>query len=222
MSPDLMDGIKTWSDDRKAEELRYMAKTIPSSWEFVDLIFCIEGVTRAFTHQFVRTRNASFAQQSMRVTKQKTFGYTTGPTIEGNPEAQASYDYTMRCIQQAYEFMLEHGAAPEDARGILPTNITTNIIAKFNLRAFSELVRKRSDGRVQQEYREVLNAMINLTLKEWPWSYDFLFSQHHDALETLSEHLKKEMKKEIMGGIVMNETKSWALLKELNIIRGVL
>jgi thymidylate synthase ThyX len=46
--------------------LDYISKTIRSSWEFVDYTFQITGVTRAFTHQFVRTRTGSYAQQSQR------------------------------------------------------------------------------------------------------------------------------------------------------------
>ncbi len=65
MSPGLMDEIMSWSEDKKLAELEYMAATIPSSWEFVDYVFMIEGVSRAFTHQFVRSRNASYAQQTM-------------------------------------------------------------------------------------------------------------------------------------------------------------
>ena len=64
LTPGLMDEIRSWPEERKLNELRYMAKTVPSSWEFVDLIFSIEDVTRAFTHQLVRTRTASYAQQA--------------------------------------------------------------------------------------------------------------------------------------------------------------
>jgi hypothetical protein len=74
------------------EELEYMANTIPSSWEFVDYTFMIEGVTRAFTHQLVRTRTASFAQQTMRVlnvSEGNEMGWTfgAGPSIAKNPRS---------------------------------------------------------------------------------------------------------------------------------------
>ena len=48
--------IKDWSQQKKQEELDYMLQTIKSSWEFVDYTFELRDVTRAFTHQFVRTR----------------------------------------------------------------------------------------------------------------------------------------------------------------------
>ena len=42
------------SDEQKEEELKYVFGTIGSSWEFVDYIFLITDVSRAFTHQAVR------------------------------------------------------------------------------------------------------------------------------------------------------------------------
>jgi len=75
MSPGLMNEIRAWSEERKLAELEYMANTIPSSWEFVDYVFMIEGVSRAFTHQFVRSRQGSYAQQTMRVLNMGEYDY---------------------------------------------------------------------------------------------------------------------------------------------------
>ena len=58
--------IALMSDEELMHQLDYMAKTIPSSWEFVHYSFLISGVSRAFTHQLVRTRTASFAEQTLR------------------------------------------------------------------------------------------------------------------------------------------------------------
>ena len=67
MSPGLLEEIEGWSAQKRQNEIEYMANTVPSSWEFCDYSFMITGVTRAFTHQLVRTRTASYAQQAMRV-----------------------------------------------------------------------------------------------------------------------------------------------------------
>ena len=56
--------IIDWSDEKKQSELDYMLNTIRSSWEFIDYTFDVRDVSRGFTHQFVRTRQASYAQQS--------------------------------------------------------------------------------------------------------------------------------------------------------------
>ena len=76
------DKIKEWSEDKKQAELDYMLNTIKSSWEFVDYVFDIREVTRGFTHQFVRTRQGSYAQQSQRTVDMQGFGYYVTEEIE--------------------------------------------------------------------------------------------------------------------------------------------
>ena len=43
LSSGLMDEIKAWPIDKKQAELDYMAKTIKSSWEFIDVTFLLSG-----------------------------------------------------------------------------------------------------------------------------------------------------------------------------------
>jgi flavin-dependent thymidylate synthase len=159
MQPNLFEEIQSWPQEKKFEELTYMANTIPSSWEFVHYTFLITGVTRAFTHQFVRTRTASYAQQTMRVLNVKGWDYGTGPTIDDSPERSERYKKAMDDIAVAYDDLIKMGAKIEDARGVLPTNITTNIVMSCSMRTFVEMVRKRSSPRTQGEYRDVLEAM---------------------------------------------------------------
>src|SRR5262249_10238750 len=73
MTPGLYDEVlakcggteEAWQDnDWMNSELSYMARTIPSSWEFVHFTFLVTDVTRACTHQIVRTRHGSYAQQT--------------------------------------------------------------------------------------------------------------------------------------------------------------
>jgi len=174
MQPGLMDEIaaKPWSEIEA--ELEYMANTIPSSWEFVTYTFLINGVTRAFTHQFVRTRTGSYAQQTMRVLDVDGWDYLTGPTIASDPNRQASYDRAMALVDDEYRRQIANGAKIEDARGILPTNILTNIVAKFDLRTFSDTQRKRASSRTQGEYRDVMDAMRAEVLRVHPWASMFL------------------------------------------------
>ncbi len=181
------DDVTAMPYDEKLAELRYMSRTIPSSWEFVDYIFAIEGVTRAFTHQFVRNRTGSYAQQSMRVTNMGGFEFATGPTIEENLAIKSVYSRIMEDIGAGYIALNDMGAAIEDARGVLPTNIKTNIVAKYNLRTMSDLCRTRTGGRTQGEFREVIGLMSDAILGVHPWASDFLFSHGRDFFRELEE-----------------------------------
>ncbi len=157
-----------WTDAQRAEHLAYMRDTIKSSWEFVDYTFEINGVTRAFTHQLVRTRAGSYAQETHRAVDVRD-NDVLPPTPEPDGWAAA-----VGGVMQAYAEMIEQGTPMQDARGILPTNITTNIIAKFSLRTLSDMARIRLCVRTQGEYQDVFRAMRAAVLAVHPWAEDFI------------------------------------------------
>lgn len=192
MNPGLMDEIRSWPAEKKLEELEYMANTIPSSWEFVDYVFLVEGVSRAYTHQQVRTRAASYAQQTMRVLNMGEFDYVYTDRVAENPGAKAQIDTALKAIKLAYNNIIELGLPAEDARGILPTNIATNIVCKFNLRTFVDLAKSRTGGRTQSEYQKVVNAMVDEVLRVHSWAEKFLFQQGRDYFAEIEAFAQRE------------------------------
>ena len=184
VSADMLDKVHAMSDNEIQHELDYMVNTIKSSWEFVDATFCIEGVSRGFTHQFVRNRLGSYAQQTMRILDMGDFDYITGPSIV-TEEQKDIYDGCMKVISDAYKMLLEAGVKIEDARGLLPTNISTNIVCKFNLRALSQMMMSRASNRTQSEYRNVLDSMYEAVVEAEPWCAEFLRSSRYDDLKRL-------------------------------------
>ena len=192
MSPGLMDEIRAWPEEKKLAELEYMANTIPSSWEFVDYVFMIEGVSRAFTHQFVRSRQGSYAQQTMRVLNMGEYDYVYTDRVMNDVQALGIVDIVNENIRLGYNKLIELGLPAEDARGILPTNIATNIVAKFNLRAFVDLAKSRTGGRTQGEYQKVMNAMVDEVLKVHPWAEKFLFQAGRDYFAEIEAFAQEE------------------------------
>ena len=81
----------------------------------------------------------------------------------------------------------------EDARGILPTNIYTNIVAKFNLRTLHEMAKSRLSPRAQGEYREVFTMMVAEVVKEHPWAKPFLTPKEW-AAPSMARSLNPEVK----------------------------
>jgi flavin-dependent thymidylate synthase len=156
-------------------QLDYIAGTLRSSWEFIDFQFQINGVTRAFTHQFVRTRTASYAQQAQRVVDLTDVGVSMPDTVAENPAARAAWDEACSSIKSAYSAMQAAGIPNQDCRGIVPTNILTNITAKINLRTLADLVGKRQNLRAQGEYADVVRGMVACVLEVMPWAEAFLY-----------------------------------------------
>lgn len=206
--------IEGMSMSEKNRELLYMANTIPSSWEFVNYTFEIKNVTRAFTHQFVRTRTGSYAQQTMRMLNKKEFTYRIPPRLleAGQVDSLHIYQSMMAQIQQAYDDMIDEGCEIEDARGILPTNIHTNIIAQFNLRTIAEMAKSRTGLRTQDEYREVLEQMLWCVMEVHPWAKPFLFPESMKNVKVL-ENFIDEIKDTI------DPDKRYDILKALDKIR---
>ena len=194
--------IQMMSKAQILKELEYMANTIPSSWEFVDYTFAVEGVTRAYTHQQVRTRTASYAQQSMRVNDMGYFQYRVPPRLSPpTPDKKDNVDWkqqeryniyarTMDYINRNYGSLISMGVAEEDARGILPTNILTNIVCKFNLRVLADLVKSREGGRTQDEYRDVVRLMGDEVLRVHPWASLFLYPKGRDYWKELEDAIE--------------------------------
>lgn len=212
LRPGLLDEIRAWPEARKLGELAYMANTIPSSWEFVDYVFAVEGVSRAYTHQQVRTRAASYAQQSLRVVNVSGgFDYVHTDRNKESRNAMATIAHVLQAIQAGYRELIELGQPPEDARGILPTNIATNIVCKFNLRTMSELARSRTGGRTQTEYIRVVNAMLDAVLAVHPWAEAFFFPKRRDYFAELEAFAEAEY-----GGDLI---KKGALLKIVDRMR---
>ena len=203
MSGTGLDAVKGWSPEKKAEELKYMRNTIQSSWEFVDYVFAIEGVTRAFTHQLVRHRvGTSFAQQAQRVVNMEGFDYLATGLVsvydDGAPETNNAgeltranydrypdpsqipggpaniYDWTMDRINAGYEALIERGVKSQDARGVLPTNICTNIVFKANLRTLHDMALKRLCVKAQGEFQDIFKGIVAEVVHEHPWADDFL------------------------------------------------
>lgn len=161
-----MQNIACWSMERKLEELDYMKKTIQSSFEFVTYVFNIEGVSRNFTHQLVRTRNAVYAQESQRTVDVRNSA-VLGPD-------HYHFNIAVQCSKNAYSDMIDEGVQVQDARNILPTGIETSITMGTNLRELMHMAETRLCKRTQGEYQEVFKAMKAAVVEVHPYFEDMI------------------------------------------------
>jgi flavin-dependent thymidylate synthase len=190
MSPNAMDEIRSWPKEKKLDELGYIANTIPGSWEMVSYVFLIENVTRALTHQLVRTRTASYAMQTQQVLDVSGFGYETGPSIEADPDLTQEYQEHMKRTDEVYRNLISKGAKIEDARGVLPTNIYTNIIMKANLRTYIDLFHSRIGPRNYGSMSQMCRIMRDKIMEVHPWTSVFMNRNLDQALEELDLRIK--------------------------------
>lgn len=210
MSPALLDDILCWSEEKKLQELEYMSRTIKSSWEFLDVTFLIEGVTRAVAQQMTRTRQASYAMQSQRVTDAREIAVTNNlPESSSN---WALYQNAVESVKNCYSSLVDSGVPLEDARGILPMNTQCNLVAKYNLRALTDLVKARKSLRAQGEYNEIVVQMEQCTIDVWPWAKMFFSVDKQIAIEMLEAVAKR-------NGITTGKGDGWEIAKAIDLIR---
>ena len=200
-------GLDEWLNKTCGElmnEMEYMSTSIPSSWEFVDCIFAINGISRATAQQVTRTRTATFAMQSQRVTdmSQVTWevhpdapeigfdGYSMHPRRSSGD--LATFDDLMRDSIDGYSSLVKAGMPLEDARDLLPIGVHCNLVAKYNLRTLVDLCRNRERSlRVQGPYQELVRRMREEVEAVWPWAHHFFADPHEKARAMLAEVAKE-------------------------------
>jgi thymidylate synthase (FAD) len=122
--------------------------------------FAISDVSRSLTHQMVRHRIASYAQQSQRYVNLKEPKYVTPPKMSKDKKMKKAYDKTMKNIWEQYNALLDLGIPAEDSRYVLPNAACTNIIVTMNARSLLNFFELRCCLHAQWEIRTLANKML--------------------------------------------------------------
>jgi thymidylate synthase (FAD) len=132
--------------------------------------FGISGVTRAFSHQFVRHHmGISFEQQSQRYVTFKggEFPYTVPETVKKaglDDELNSEFDR----LAALYDKMVQAGVPAEDARFVLPNATNTNFKVTVNLLELLHIADLRLCTRAQWEFRKVVALMRAEVMRALP------------------------------------------------------
>ena len=123
--------------------------------------FGIAGVTRAFSHQFVRHHmGISFEQQSQRYVTFKggEFPYTVPESVK---RAGLEHEYAEEFDRVAglYDRLVQAGVPAEDARFVIPNAANTNFKITVNFLEFLHIADLRLCTRAQWEFRKVVALM---------------------------------------------------------------
>ncbi len=127
--------------------------------EMINFVFAFEGVSRAFTHQIVRTRLASYMQQSQRFTEFKDGLPVHKPSnivnweqkSEDGSSAEEIWDACIKNIEWSCSALQIMGVPTQDLRGLYPTNVETNIIQAIDYNALRHMLSHRLCIQAQQE-----------------------------------------------------------------------
>ncbi len=146
--------------------------------EHVSATFRITGGSRAFSHQLVRHRMASYSQRSQRYVSEKNFECVLPPSIAENHEALDVFEHTIAFSKKAYRRLIELKVPREDARFILPNAVATDIVMTANMREFRHIFELRCHRTAQWEIRRMAIQMLTILKEKLPAVFaDFEISE---------------------------------------------
>ena len=137
-------------------------------------VVCDRGVT----HEIVRHRIASYSQESTRYcnyAKDKFGGEITfiKPFFwKDDPEKYNVWLESMKAAEAAYLKLLEMGAKPEEARGVLPNSLKSELVMSMNLRAWRNFFKLRAAPDAHPQMREIAVPMLNAMRAAIPVVFD--------------------------------------------------
>jgi len=142
---------------REASSLveRVVALGHKSILEHANFTVLVEGISRACSHQLVRSRIASYSQQSQRYVEFNDLNVVTPKTITDSCKAQAHFDNVLKTIYLEYKTLINMGIPAEDARYILPNASQTNITITMNARSWICFFQQRCCLKAQWEIRDM-------------------------------------------------------------------
>lgn len=129
-------------------------------------VICDRGVT----HEIVRHRVASYAQESTRYCNYSKDKFSNQITfIEpsfwdlNTEDGKRKYDIwkeSMEFTEKKYLELIELGATPQEARSILPNSLKTELCMTMNLREWRHFFRLRADPAAHPQMREVAIPLL--------------------------------------------------------------
>ena len=125
---------------------------------------------RGISHEIVRHRLASYAQESTRYcnySKDK-FGheltFIIPDFLEYGSEGFKLWKDEMKQVEKTYFAMLEAGHTPQEARSVLPNSLKTELVMTANLRewrAFFKLRAANSTGAAHPQMLEITRPLLD-------------------------------------------------------------
>ncbi len=151
--------------------------------EHAHATFRISGVSRAFTHQFVRHRLCSFIQQSQRYVDESEFKYIEPDSIRDNPEAHRLFFDFMNTAKESYSKLQTMKIKKEDARYVLPNAVESQIVVSANMREWRHIIALRGKATAQWEIRRVAIEILKILREHVPAVFeDFKIDEKKEVI----------------------------------------
>ena len=131
------------------------------------LFICDRGVS----HEIVRHRMASFAQESTRYcnySKGKFGGEVTfirPYNMYSDSTEFAIWESAMSVAENSYMELLDNGISPQMARSVLPNSLKTELVMTANLREWRHFLNLRAAGSTGAPHPQMLEVAVPLLIE---------------------------------------------------------
>lgn len=124
---------------------------------------------RGVSHEFVRHRNCAFAQESTRYCNYAKDKFGNEITViepcfwEGENSAYLYEEWEESCVvsEKKYFRLLDMGATPQEARGVLPNSLKTELIITCTEKEWQHIANLRYYGTTGAPHPQIKEAMTN-------------------------------------------------------------
>lgn len=125
---------------------------------------------RGVTHELVRHRPPSFAQESTRYANYSDGRFCSEITVikpvfwdkAGSARLYSRWVSAMDDCEAAYMLLLSDGATPQEARTVLPNSLATTIVVKANYREWRHILNLRAVGTTGRPHPQMQALMLPL------------------------------------------------------------
>lgn len=135
-------------------------------------------VDRGVSHELVRHRIASFAQESTRYCNYSKDKFDNGVAFikpfffENASERYMEWEEAMNIAEQKYLKLLDLGATPQEARSVLPNSTKTEITITANYREWRNFFKLRTAKAAHPQMQEVTRPLLKELKTRLPIIFD--------------------------------------------------
>lgn len=135
-------------------------------------------VDRGVSHELVRHRIASFAQESTRYCNYSKDKFDNGITFikpfffEEGTERYNTWAQGMAMAEKCYLVLIDMGATPQEARSVLPNSTKTEITITANYREWRAFFKLRTAKAAHPQMQEVTRPLLKELKTRLPIIFD--------------------------------------------------
>ena len=161
---------ESWSrpNEKTREDKDYLRRTLFEQGHFSILehataTFYLTGVSRALLAEITRHRHLSFSVLSQRFVDESEANIVIPPAARGSEKLMWEFENAAVVARHSYRELVEalsdsglaRKQAREAARAVLPNMVETRIVVTGNLRAWHEVIERRTAPDADAEFQEV-------------------------------------------------------------------